>query len=76
MWPLCIVRDDYVHAVESLPEQLSMVTGELTSQRADGWYTLANTSSSIYLKQAFQENSNLLEQVGGAIDCHHWWAQP
>ena len=38
--------------------------GELTSQETDGWYTLANTSSSrIYLKQAFQENSNLLEQV-------------
>jgi len=51
--------------VESaLPEQLSTVTGELTSQETDGWYTLANTSSSrIYLKQAFQENSNLLEQV-------------
>ena len=36
----------------------------MTSQETDGWYTLANTSSSrIYLKQAFQENSNLLEQV-------------
>lgn len=57
--------DDYVKAVErALPEQLSTVTGELTSQETDGWYTLANTASSrIYLKQAFQENSNLLEQV-------------
>ena len=57
--------DEYVQAVESaLPEQLYTVTGELTSQETDGWYTLANTSSSrIYLKQAFQENSNLLEQV-------------
>ena len=57
--------DEYVQAVESaLPEQLSTVTGELTSQETDGWYTLANTSSSrVYLKQAFQENSNLLEQV-------------
>ena len=57
--------DEYVQAVESaLPEQLSTVTGELTSQETDGWYTLANTSSSrIYLKQAFQENSNLLEQI-------------
>ena len=36
----------------------------MTSQETDGWYTLANTSSSrVYLKQAFQENSNLLEQV-------------
>lgn len=57
--------DEYVQALESaLPEQLSTVTGELTSQETDGWYTLANTSSSrVYLKQAFQENSNLLEQV-------------
>lgn len=57
--------DEYVQAVESaLPDHLSTVTGELTSQETDGWYTLANTSSSrIYLKQAFQENSNLLEQV-------------
>ena len=57
--------DEYVQAVEgALPEHLSTVTGELTSQETDGWYTLANTSSSrIYLKQAFQENSNLLEQV-------------
>ena len=57
--------DEYVQALESaLSEQLSTVTGELTSQETDGWYTLANTSSSrIYLKQAFQENSNLLEQV-------------
>ena len=57
--------DEYVQAVESaLPEHLSTVTGELTSQETDGWYTLANTSSSrVYLKQAFQENSNLLEQV-------------
>ena len=57
--------DEYIQAVESaLPEHLSTVTGELTSQETDGWYTLANTSSSrVYLKQAFQENSNLLEQV-------------
>ena len=45
---------------------------ELTSQETDGWYTLANTSSSrVYLKQAFQENSNLLEQVGGTFDHHY-----
>ena len=54
-----------MQAVEAaLPEELSTVQGELTSQETDGWYTLANTSSArIYLKQAFQENSNLLEQV-------------
>ncbi|KXT74814.1 Alpha-mannosidase [Streptococcus sp. DD10] len=57
--------DDYIKAVEgALPEQLSTVSGELTSQETDGWYTLANTASSrLYLKQAFQKNSNLLEQV-------------
>ena len=66
--------DEYVQAVESaLPEQLSTVTGELTSQETDGWYTLANTSSSrIYLKQAFQENSNLLGASCRTLDYYHW----
>ncbi|MCQ9213211.1 hypothetical protein MU448_01920 [Streptococcus sp. O1] len=40
------------------------MTGELTSQETDGWYTLSNTASArIYLKQAYVETSNLLEQV-------------
>ncbi|KXT78955.1 alpha-mannosidase [Streptococcus sp. DD13] len=57
--------EEYIQAVQAaLPDNLSTVEGELTSQETDGWYTLANTSSSrIYLKQAFQEKSNLLEQV-------------
>lgn len=57
--------DDYIAAVkEELPPNLSQVTGELTSQETDGWYTLANTASArIYLKQAYGEISNLLEQV-------------
>ncbi|MGT2716401.1 alpha-mannosidase [Streptococcus respiraculi] len=57
--------DDYIAAVrEHLPANLSQVTGELTSQETDGWYTLANTASArIYLKQAYVETSNLLEQV-------------
>ncbi|MGT2950942.1 alpha-mannosidase [Streptococcus cuniculi] len=57
--------DEYVAAVkEHLPANLSQVTGELTSQETDGWYTLANTASArIYLKQAYVETSNLLEQV-------------
>ncbi|WP_300785965.1 alpha-mannosidase [Streptococcus sp. 19428wC2_LYSM12] len=57
--------DDYIAAVEEhLPANLSQVTGELTSQETDGWYTLSNTASArIYLKQAYVETSNLLEQV-------------
>lgn len=57
--------EDYIKAVrESLPDDLSSVEGELTSQETDGWYTLANTASSrIYLKQANDRASKLLEQV-------------
>ncbi|MBF0780692.1 MULTISPECIES: alpha-mannosidase [unclassified Granulicatella] len=57
--------DEYVKAVkEELPEDLSAVYGELTSQETDGWYTLTNTASSrIYLKQANDRASKLLEQV-------------
>ncbi|WP_162011663.1 alpha-mannosidase [Streptococcus sp. S784/96/1] len=57
--------EQYVSAVkQNLPEQLSQVIGELTSQETDGWYTLANTASSrIYLKQVNDRVSNLLEQV-------------
>lgn len=57
--------EDYVEAVRAeLPNNLSCVKGELTSQETDGWYTLTNTASSrIYLKQAFDQASHLLEQV-------------
>lgn len=57
--------EDYVEAVRAeLPAHLSTVKGELTSQETDGWYTLANTASSrVYLKQAFDQASQLLEQV-------------
>lgn len=56
---------DYVDAVrEELPENLATVTGELRSQRTDGWYTLVNTASSrMYLKQANAECQTLLEKV-------------
>ena len=56
--------DDYMGAVlESLPQELTTVTGELTSQETDGWYTLANTASArIYLKQAYHQAASLLEQ--------------
>lgn len=57
--------EDYIKAVqENLPNELSHVKGELTSQETDGWYTLANTASSrIYLKQSNDKASKFLEQV-------------
>lgn len=57
--------ETYIKAVQTeLPDDLSHVYGELTSQETDGWYTLANTASArIYLKQANDKASKLLEQV-------------
>ena len=50
--------EDYVKALKAETDvKLTTVTGELTSQETDGWYTLVNTSSSrIYLKQMNREN--------------------
>ncbi|MGL4644347.1 MAG: alpha-mannosidase, partial [Vagococcus fluvialis] len=57
--------EDYINAVKAdLPEDLNTVEGELTSQETDGWYTLANCSSSrIYLKQRNTEVSRQLENI-------------
>lgn len=57
--------DDYIEALkEALPEDLSTVTGELTSQETEGWYTLANTASArIYLKQWNTKVSRQLENI-------------
>jgi alpha-mannosidase len=57
--------DDYIRAVrEQLPEKLAVVTGELRSQRTDGWTTLVNTASArVYIKQANQLGQALLEKV-------------
>ena len=57
--------DDYLKAVqEELPEDLGTVTGELTSQETDGWYTLANTSSArVYLKQWNTKVQRQLENI-------------
>ncbi|MDT2831643.1 alpha-mannosidase [Vagococcus carniphilus] len=57
--------DDYLEAVmNDLPENLSTVEGELTSQETDGWYTLANTSSArIYLKQKNTTVERQLENI-------------
>lgn len=55
--------DDYLKALkEDLPEDLTTIKGELTSQDTDGWYTLANTASSrIYLKQNNVKLERILE---------------
>lgn len=57
--------DDYLKAVsESIPEDLGSIDGELTSQETDGWYTLANTSSSrVYLKQENTAVERQLENI-------------
>ena len=55
----------YIKAVkENSKNKLSTVTGELTSQQTDGWYTLVNTSSSrIYLKQMNRKNEVMLSSI-------------
>lgn len=57
--------EDYLaDLANDLPENLSTVQGEITSQETDGWYTLANTASSrIYLKQANTRVSRQLENI-------------
>jgi len=56
---------DYLKSVEdSLDHDLSVVKGELRSQRTDGWSTLVNTASArVYLKQMNQRGQTLLEKV-------------
>ncbi|WP_312497410.1 alpha-mannosidase [Enterococcus sp.] len=56
---------EYLAAVqEDLPDDLGTITGELTSQETDGWYTLANTASArVYLKQWNTRVSRQLENV-------------
>ncbi|HEL0549342.1 TPA: alpha-mannosidase [Streptococcus equi subsp. zooepidemicus] len=57
--------EDYLADLsQELPEELSIVSGEMTSQETDGWYTLANTASArIYLKQANTKVSRQLENI-------------
>ncbi|MEO1772083.1 alpha-mannosidase [Candidatus Enterococcus ferrettii] len=56
---------EYLEAVQAdLPEEIGQVTGELTSQETDGWFTLANTSSArVYLKQWNTKVSRQLENI-------------
>lgn len=62
------VHSDFAGYVEQikkeLPDDLNMITGELRSQKTDGWYTLANTASSrIYIKQWNVRCEMLFEKV-------------
>jgi len=56
---------DYLASVEgALSSELSVVKGELRSQRTDGWSTLVNTASArVYLKQMNQLGQAMLEKV-------------
>lgn len=57
--------EDYMEQLlQNLPDDLDTVSGELTSQETEGWYTLTNTASSrMYLKQENHRIAVLLEQV-------------
>ncbi|NIK79025.1 alpha-mannosidase [Paenibacillus castaneae] len=57
--------EDYLASVnDSLTRELSVVKGELRSQRTDGWSTLVNTASArVYLKQMNQLGQAMLEKV-------------
>ncbi|GGG64302.1 alpha-mannosidase [Paenibacillus radicis (ex Gao et al. 2016)] len=57
--------EDYLASVnESMTRELSVVKGELRSQRTDGWSTLVNTASArVYLKQMNQLGQAMLERV-------------
>lgn len=55
----------YIQCIkEAQDNKLSVVTGELTSQRTDGWTTLVNTTSSRnYIKQLNRENEAALQSI-------------
>lgn len=57
--------EEYLTALKKdLPDNLNTVSGELTSQETEGWYTLANTASTrVYLKQWNTKVSRLLENI-------------
>ncbi|NBD24280.1 alpha-mannosidase [Paenibacillus glycinis] len=57
---------DYLASLKAslADKQLSVVRGELRSQRTDGWSTLVNTASArVYLKQMNQVGQTILEKV-------------
>lgn len=52
----------------ALPEDLSVISGELTNQNTDGWWALVNTASShVYLKQMNRRGEILLESVAEPV---------
>ncbi len=62
------IHSDFPSYIKALKEHLnvpiSTVTGELTSQQTDGWYTLVNTCSSrIYLKKLNRKNEVMLNHI-------------
>jgi len=56
---------EYMEALRSsVPQNLSVVKGELRSQWTDGWNTLVNTASArVYIKQENNKSQVLLEKV-------------
>ncbi|WP_328805565.1 alpha-mannosidase [Paenibacillus apii] len=62
------VHSSFEHYIEqvkpALPDDLSVVKGELRSQHTDGWFTLVNTASArVYIKQKNQIGQAMLEKV-------------
>jgi len=57
--------ETYIDAVEkTLNKPLTVIEGELRSQRTDGWGTLVNTASArVYIKQANAIGQTLLEKI-------------
>jgi alpha-mannosidase len=64
--------EDYLTSVnQSLSTELSVVKGELRSQRTDGWSTLVNTASArVYLKQMNQQGQTMLEKVAEPLSAY------
>jgi len=62
--------NDYVaNLVETLPNDLKTVDGELRSRQTDGWGTLVNTASSrMYLKQMNRTGETLLTHVAEPLE--------
>ncbi|WP_182200302.1 alpha-mannosidase [Paraliobacillus salinarum] len=62
--------NDYVKKlVDTLPENLKTVKGELRSQQTDGWGTLVNTASARnYLKQMNRTGETLLTKVAEPLE--------
>ncbi|OBR68395.1 alpha-mannosidase [Paenibacillus oryzae] len=68
--------EEYLTALRNaLPDELSVVKGELRSQRTDGWSTLVNTASArVYLKQMNQAGQTLLEKVAEPLAALAYWS--